>query len=49
MVKKIDTLIINPPEKIVDIKPEIIIITSAFYYEIFSYLTELKKDKQIKF
>ncbi|WP_459893048.1 hypothetical protein [Desulfothermus okinawensis] len=47
--KKIDTLIINPPEKIVDIKPEIIIITSAFYYEIFSYLTELKKINKLSF
>ncbi|GAB6888645.1 hypothetical protein JCM13304A_21440 [Desulfothermus okinawensis JCM 13304] len=47
--KKIDELTIYSPERIIDIQPELIIITSAFYEEIFNYLVELKTVNKLDF
>lgn len=46
---KIDNLIINSPERIADLTPDIIIITSAFYDEIYGFLKTLKIMKGLSF
>lgn len=47
--KKFDKYVINSPEKIIDINPEIIIITSAFYPEIYEFLKKLKNQHKLDF
>lgn len=46
---KINGLIIHHPERIIDLTPEIIIITSAFYKEIYEFLKKFKKNNKLAF
>ncbi len=47
--QKIDNLTINNPDKIVEIKPDIIIISSIFWKEILKILRIIQKRYKLNF
>jgi len=42
-------LVISSPNKIIEVKPEIVIISSVFWKEIYNLLSTLQKENNISF